>query len=62
MDPDLIDALDAVAHAETVREGKLKEEMEEDMWEDTVNDLQSGRFLSFYSVPKVTPALLPPPT
>ena len=36
MDPDLIDALDAVAHAETVREGKLKEEMEEDMWEDTV--------------------------
>ena len=58
MDPDLIDALQYGAHAGTgVFDGQKAQEEEEDIWEDTVKDLQSGRFLSFYSVPKVKFAL-----
>ena len=53
MDPDLIDAIDAVAHAGAAVAAEQAEALEGSL-EDMVSDLSSWRWLHFYSVPKVT--------
>ena len=52
MDPDLIDAIDAVAHAGEAAAAETAEALEGTL-EDMVGDLSSWRWLHFYSVPKV---------
>ena len=58
MDPDLIDAIDAVAHAGAAVAAAQAEALESN-WDDIWSDLVSFRWLHFYSVPKVklTPTL-----
>ena len=53
MDPDLIDAIDSVAHAGAAMAAEQAEALEGSL-EDMVGDLSSYRWLHFYSVPKVT--------
>ena len=52
MDPDLIDAIDAVARAGAAVAAEQAEALEGSL-EDMVGDLSSWRWLHFYSVPKV---------
>jgi hypothetical protein len=58
MDPDLIDAIDAVAHAGEAAAAETAEALEGTL-EDMVGDLSSWRWLHFYSVPKVKFTLTP---
>ena len=52
IDPDLIDAIDVVATE--AREQQLERDMEsESTFTDVIRDLTTGRFLHYYSVPKV---------
>ena len=52
MDPDLIDAIDAIAHAGAAVAAEQAEALE-GTFDDMVRDLSSWRWLHFYSVPKV---------
>ena len=52
MDPDLIDAIDAIAHAGAAVAAEQAEALE-GTFDDMVSDLSSWRWLHFYSVPKV---------
>ena len=60
MDPDLIDAIDAVARAGAAVAAEQAEALEGSL-EDMVGDLSSWRWLHFYSVPKVKLTLHPDP-
>ena len=52
MDPDLMDALDAIKKAASAYQAE-KNETDENTWRDLFEDLTSMRWLQFYDVPKV---------
>ena len=52
MDPDLIDAVDAIKRAASAQQAE-KDEIDENTWRDLFDDLTSMRWLQYYDVPKV---------